>query len=84
MPPPVTKFDETRKEEIVDPSNDEEPKSLLPTPHSVHGMAQFVAVTSSAPAGLPAPDFFGTNFALSGSMGGNFQMAFIGQRGVEI
>ena len=45
-------------------------------------MAQFVAVTSSAPAGLPAPDFFGTNFAVSGSMGGNFEMAFIGQRGV--
>ncbi|HEX2489004.1 MAG TPA: carboxypeptidase-like regulatory domain-containing protein [Blastocatellia bacterium] len=82
VPPPVTKFDETRKEEIVDPSNDEAPKSLLPTPHSVHGMAQFVAVTSSAPAGLPAPDFFGTNFAVSGSMGGNFEMAFIGQRGV--
>jgi carboxypeptidase family protein len=82
VPPPVTKFGETSKEEIVDPSNDEAPKGLLATQLSVHGMAQFVAVTSSAPAGLPAPDFFGTNFAVSGSMGGNFEMAFIGQRGV--
>src|SRR5262249_33377067 len=57
-------------------------KSLPATHSSIHGMAQFMAVTSSAPAGLPAPDFFGTNFAVSGSLGGNFEMAFIGQRGV--
>ncbi|HEV2667973.1 MAG TPA: TonB-dependent receptor [Blastocatellia bacterium] len=70
-------------EEVVDPSNDAAArKSLLATHSSFHGMAQFVAVTSSAPAGMPAPDFFGTNFAVSGSLGGNFEMAFIGQRGV--
>jgi hypothetical protein len=81
VPPPVTKLNQTGEEEIVDPSNDAEPKSLLATQSSIHGMAQFVAVTSGAPAGLPAPDFFGTNFAVSGSLGGNFEMAFIGQRG---
>ena len=78
----VLRLNEDDKEEVVDLSNDEWQKSLLATQSSLHGMAQFVAVTSSAPAGLPAPDFFGTNFAVSGSLGGNFEMAFIGQRGV--
>ena len=78
----VLRLNEDAKEEVVDPSNDAPQKRLLATQSSFHGMAQFVAVTSSAPAGLPAPDFFGTNFAVSGSMGGNFEMAFIGQRGV--
>ena len=49
---------------------------------SFHGMMQFMAATSNAPAGLPAPDFFVSNFAVSGSLGGNFEMAIIGQRGV--
>jgi hypothetical protein len=78
-------FDEDQRaeEEVVEPSNDAAArKSLLAIHSSFHGMAQFVAVTSSAPAGLPAPGFFGTNFAVSGSLGGNFEMAFIGQRGV--
>lgn len=78
----VLRLNEDATEEVVDPSNGEAPKSFLATQSSIHGMAQFVAVTSSAPAGLPAPDFFGTNFAVSGSVGGNFEMAFIGQRGV--
>jgi carboxypeptidase family protein len=77
----VLRLDEDAKGEVVDPANDAEPRALLATQSSFHGMAQFVAVTSSAPAGLPAPDFFGTNFAVSGSLGGNFEMAFIGQRG---
>ena len=81
-PDHVLRLNGDAKEEVVDPSNDAESKSLLATQSSIRGMAQFVAVTSSAPAGLPAPDFFGTNFAVSGSMGGNFEMAFIGQRGV--
>jgi hypothetical protein len=81
-PDHAMRLNEDAKEEVVDPSNDGPQKSLLATQPSLHGMAQFVAVTSSAPAGLPAPDFFGTNFAVSGSMGGNFEMAFIGQRGV--
>jgi len=79
----VLNLHEGDEEEIVEPSNDAaERKGLLATPSSFHGMAQFVAVTSSAPAGSPAPDFFGTNIAVSGSLGGNFEMAFIGQRGV--
>lgn len=56
--------------------------SLAPRQASFHGLMQFVTTTSSAPAGLPAPDFFGANFAVSGSLGGNFEMAIIGQRGV--
>jgi carboxypeptidase family protein len=77
----VLRFDGA-DEEVVDPSNDAETrKGALATQYSFHGMAQFLAVSSSAPAGLPAPDFFGTNFAVSGSLGGNFEMAFIGQRG---
>ncbi len=76
-------LDKVDEEEVVAPPNDAAAqKSLLANQASFHGMAQFVAVTSSAPAGLPAPDFFGTNFVVSGSLGGNFEMAFIGQRGV--
>jgi hypothetical protein len=76
-------LDKVDEEEVVAPPNDAaEQKSLLANKSSFHGMAQFVAATSSAPAGFPAPDFFGTNFVVSGSLGGNFEMAFIGQRGV--
>jgi Carboxypeptidase regulatory-like domain len=79
----VLNLREETEEEVVELSNDTaQRKGLLATQSSFHGMAQFVAVTSSASAGLPAPDFFGTNFAVSGSLGGNFEMAFIGQRGV--
>jgi Carboxypeptidase regulatory-like domain/TonB dependent receptor len=80
VPGHVLRFD--NEEEVVPPPPDTEQKSPSMTLTSFHGMAQFVAVTSSAPAGLPSPDFFGTNFAVSGSLGGNFEMAFIGQRGV--
>jgi hypothetical protein len=48
---------------------------------SVHGMVQFLAASSSGTAGLPGADFFGTNFAVSGSVG-DVEMAVIGQRGV--
>ncbi len=48
---------------------------------SFHGMMQFLTAASSAPAGIPAPDYFVSNFAVSGSVGGNFEMAIIGQRG---
>jgi hypothetical protein len=48
---------------------------------SVHGVVQLLAASSSAPAGLTGSDFFGTNFAVSGSLG-NVEMAVIGQRGV--
>jgi hypothetical protein len=83
VPRPVTNFDERHEEETVEPPDDvAERKSFLAARSSFHGMAQFVAVTSNAPAGVPAPDFFGTNFVVSGSLGGNFEMALIGQRGV--
>jgi hypothetical protein len=79
----VLNLREEAEEDVVELSNDTtQRKGFLAEQSSLHGMAQFVAVTSSAPAGLPAPDFFGTNFAVSGSLGGNFEMAFIGQRGV--
>ncbi|MDX2040305.1 MAG: carboxypeptidase-like regulatory domain-containing protein [Acidobacteriota bacterium] len=48
----------------------------------IHGAAQFVAVGSASRSGIPASGFYGTNFAISGSFGHNFEMAVIGQRGV--
>lgn len=47
----------------------------------IHGAAQLVAVGSASRAGVPASSFYGTNFAVSGSFGHNFEMAVIGQRG---
>jgi hypothetical protein len=44
-----------------------------------HGVAQFVAAGS---AGQPDANFFGANFAVSGSLNGNFEMALVGQSGV--
>jgi len=55
--------------------------SFIAKQASFHGMMQFMAAASNAPPGLPAPDFFVSNFAVSGSLGGNFEMAVIGQRG---
>jgi len=48
---------------------------------SFHGMMQFLAVNSMAGSAHDGAGFFGTNFAVSGSLGGNFEMAVIGQRG---
>lgn len=48
---------------------------------SFHGAAQFIAGGSSSRGGYPDASFFGTNFAVAGSFGGNFEMALIGQRG---
>ena len=48
----------------------------------IHGAAQFVAVGSASRGGVPVSGFYGTNFAISGSFGHNFEMAVIGQRGV--
>jgi hypothetical protein len=79
----VLNLTEGDEEEEAGPSNDlAERKSFLARESSLHGMAQFVAVTSNSPAGAPSSDFFGTNFVVSGSLGGNLEMAFIGQRGV--
>jgi hypothetical protein len=83
VPRPVTNFDSSAEEETVEPPDDvAERRSFLAARSSFHGLAQFMAVTSNEPAGVSAPDFFGTNFAVSGSLGGNFEIALIGQRGV--
>ncbi len=55
--------------------------SAAPRP-SFHGMAQFLAASSAYRPGQPGANFFGSNFALSGNFGGNFEMAIIGQRGI--
>lgn len=47
---------------------------------SFHGMVQLVG-TSSAYSGPGAANFFGTNFAVSGTLGNGVEMALTGQRG---
>jgi hypothetical protein len=56
---------------------------IEPSISTVHSrMVQLLAVNSLAGTmGREAPDFYGTNFAISGSFSGNFEMAIIGQRG---
>ncbi|MFN7624782.1 MAG: carboxypeptidase-like regulatory domain-containing protein, partial [Acidobacteriota bacterium] len=44
-----------------------------------HGLTQFMTARSSFPDG--GPNYFGLNFAVSGSLDGNIEMALIGQRG---
>src|SRR5262249_28026596 len=56
------------------------PRSAFRAP-VFHGMMQLMAMGSGARPGAPQADFFGTNFAVSGTVGSNFEMAFIGQRG---
>ncbi len=51
---------------------------------SFHGMAQFVAVSSANRPGQPGANFYGSNFALSGAISDNLEMALIGQRGVGL
>jgi hypothetical protein len=74
--PPTTEATETAEntqtDAVVDRFTEYRP--------SFHGMMQLVA-TSSAFTGPRGQNFFGTNFAVSGSLGGNFEMALIGQRG---
>jgi len=48
---------------------------------SVHGVVQLLAASSNGAPGMPGADFFGTNFAVSGSLG-SVEMAVVGQRGV--
>lgn len=70
------------EEEIVEqPAATVVRNGFAATPASFHGMMQFFASGSGSRAGLPGPNFFGTNFAFSGSLGGNFEMAFVGQGG---
>lgn len=86
VPPPAMKYDEggvgDDEEETEDlPADQTERRGLLAR-SSLRGMAQFMAVSSNGSAGTAGSDFFGTNFAVAGSLGGNVDMAFIGQRGV--
>lgn len=55
--------------------------NLKAPPASFHGMAQLVAISSADRAGQSGPNFFGSNFALSGTLSSNVEMALIGQRG---
>jgi carboxypeptidase family protein len=59
----------------------DEPASTNSFTQSLHGMAQLVAV-GSAYRGDPGSNFFGTNFAFSGTLPGNVEMALIGQKGM--
>jgi Carboxypeptidase regulatory-like domain len=43
-----------------------------------HGAVQFVGSTS--PSAADEPGFFGTNFAVAGSFGGNLELALVGQQ----
>lgn len=73
---------------LADPVAGEAVKTQLPRDSfaearpSVHGMVQLLAASSSSVPGVGGADFFGTNFAVSGSLGGTFEMAVIGQRGI--
>ncbi len=79
---------EEAEEEVATPQADAaiEDNFARPRPAfhgpSFHGMMQLMAVSSSAHPGLPPASFYGTNFAVSGTLGGNLEIAFIGQRGV--
>jgi len=70
-------------EETIDLSNENRDNSSSPR-QSFHGAAQFIAAGSSSRGGYPDANFFGTNFAVAGSFGGNFEMALIGQRGAGL
>ncbi len=73
---------EEEEDDTVDLSNGEVQSTTAPTRRSFHGVTQFVAVSSSNHAGYSGSGFFGTNFAISGSLSNNLEMALIGQRGV--
>jgi hypothetical protein len=45
-----------------------------------HGAVQFVG--SASPSAADEPGFFGTNFAVAGSIGGNVELALVGQQGL--
>jgi hypothetical protein len=78
----VLNLSEDTEEEVVGQTDDIASRNnLMARSASFHGIMQFLAASSSGPAGLPPRDF-GANFAVSGSLGGNFEMALIGQRGI--
>jgi hypothetical protein len=69
------------EEDVVNPSADDSETDSPSRRASFHGTMQFVTASSFGSPGMPAADFFGTNFAIAGSIGGNLEIAFIGQRG---
>ncbi|HZS03472.1 MAG TPA: TonB-dependent receptor [Blastocatellia bacterium] len=48
---------------------------------SFHGVAQFIGTSSASRGNQAEQNFFGSNFAVSGSLNGNFEVALIGQGG---
>jgi hypothetical protein len=74
-------LNEAGEEEEVEQTADVAQNGSALRRSSFHGMTQLFAASSGSRAGLPGADFFGTNFVVAGSLGGNFEMAFIGQRG---
>ena len=71
------------EEEIATQTADVDVQNSFAAPRpAFHGMMQLVAASGASRPGVPSAEFFGTNFAVSGTFGGNFEMAFIGQRGV--
>ncbi len=74
-------LNEAGEEEEVEQAADVAQNTSALRRSSFHGMMQLVAASSGSRAGLPGADSFGTNFVVAGSLGGNFEMAFIGQRG---
>lgn len=70
------------EEESATPAADAIQDNFARAPRpAFHGMMQLMAVSASTPPGLPATGFYGTNFAVAGTLGGNLEMALIGQRG---
>ncbi len=49
---------------------------------SFHGMVQLLALSAAGRGAQAGASAFGANFAISGSLGGNFEMALIGQGAV--
>src|SRR5262249_31870082 len=78
---------EVEEEEVITQATGDSFGGDLASPRSAfrapvfHGMMQLMAMGSGARPGAPQADFFGTNFAVSGTVGSDFEMASIGQRG---
>ena len=82
VPRHVLNFDEAAPAPNNDTKVEATHDSLTAPRPAMHGMVQLLAAGSSARTGVSGQSFFGTNFALAGSFGGNLEMAVIGQRGV--
>lgn len=56
--------------------------SIAPIHPAIHGMTQLIAAGSASHEENPGANFAGTNFAFSGMLPGNVEMALIGQKGI--